>query len=187
MAQRAADWAVRRRGRGGSRAALLLVLLAVSVGAYVYKLKHPPSLATIVGTAFVVDGDTIDIWARRIRLEAIDAPELEQTCTDAQGRPWACGTVAAEELRRFIKGHALTCEPTRLDQYQRVLATCLRPDGANVNAWMVREGWALAFRTTRRYRAEEDDAKAARRGLWAGTFTPPWEWRDARRPDGDLH
>jgi endonuclease YncB( thermonuclease family) len=43
---------------------------------------------------------------------------------------------------------------------------------------MVQQGWALAFRSTKRYRAQQDEAEAAKRGLWAGTFELPWEWRD---------
>ena len=28
-----------------------------------------------------------------------------------------------------------------------------------------------------RYVAEEEEAKTLKRGMWAGTFTPPWDWR----------
>jgi endonuclease YncB( thermonuclease family) len=37
-------------------------------------------LADITGPATVIDGDTIDIEGRRIRLYGIDAPESRQTC-----------------------------------------------------------------------------------------------------------
>jgi endonuclease YncB( thermonuclease family) len=157
---------------------VVVMLLAASAGLYIYKQRPTPSPSTIVGTSYVVDGDTIDIWGTRIRLLAIDAPELEQMCNDAEGQSWACGSVAASELRNHLNGHALTCESSRIDQFKRALAVCFLPDGSDVNAWMVRQGWAVAFRTARRYRAEHDEAAAARRGLWAGSFTLPWEWRD---------
>jgi endonuclease YncB( thermonuclease family) len=47
---------------------------------------------------------------------------------------------------------------------------------------MVSEGWALAFRKySTDYVREADDARTAIREIWQGEFTPPWEWRAARR------
>src|SRR3954469_15416440 len=150
-------WAGTRSGvRIDGRALLVLVLLAASVGFYIHKYWSHQS--AIAGTSYVIDGDTIDVWGTRIRLTAIDAPELDQTCSDAEGRSWACGSAAARELRNHVNGQELKCQWSRYDQYKRVLATCFLPDGSDVNAWMVRQGWALAFRNTRRYRAEQDEA-----------------------------
>ncbi len=43
---------------------------------------------------------------------------------------------------------------------------------------MVSQGWALADRRySLDYVDEEADAQAARRGIWAGEFVRPWEWR----------
>jgi endonuclease YncB( thermonuclease family) len=71
----------------------------------------------------------------------------------------------------------LTCQPSGFDRYDRVLATCIVPDGSDVNAWLVRRGWALAYGGGGNYRSEQDEAEAAKRGIWAGTFLPPEEWR----------
>jgi len=173
-----------RRVRIDARLLVLALVLTASVGVYV--LRHWPtqSIPAIVGTAHVIDGDTIDIWGTRIRLIAIDAPELDQTCSDAGGRSWACGSAAARELRNHVNGHELKCESSRYDQFKRVLAICFLPDGSDINAWMVREGWALAFRSAKRYRPQQDEAAATRRGLWAGTFATPWEWRERNRRTG---
>ncbi len=52
-----------------------------------------------------------------------------------------------------------------------------------LNAEMVRLGWALAYRPGNdpfprpEYEPEEAEARAAGRGMWRGTFIPPWEWR----------
>jgi endonuclease YncB( thermonuclease family) len=55
--------------------------------------------------------------------------------------------------------------------------------GMNLNGWMVRQGWAVAFRKYGiDYVPEEDDARTNRRGLWSGTFDMPWDWRAVRRP-----
>jgi endonuclease YncB( thermonuclease family) len=134
----------------------------------------------IVGKAWVIDGDTIDIAGSRIRLQGIDAPETDQTCTDADKKTWRCGRAATRELVGLIAGRPLRCETSGFDRYRRVLAVCALPDGSDVNAWMVRQGWALAYYSAV-YRSEEAEAHAAKRGIWAGSFMPPWEWRHRHR------
>ncbi len=44
---------------------------------------------------------------------------------------------------------------------------------------MVREGWALDYGrySKGRYAGEQESARSARRGLWSGEFTLPWEYR----------
>ncbi len=56
----------------------------------------------------------------------------------------------------------------------------------NVNARLVYEGWALAYRRySKKYVPEEDEAKAAKRGMWAGEFVAPWDWRRGERLGSD--
>jgi endonuclease YncB( thermonuclease family) len=109
-----------------------------------YRYWNPEPHPVIIGGARVIDGDTIDIAGARIRLKGIDAPELEQTCTDRRGEEWACGKAATRELRAHVQRQELTCDTRGLDQYRRVLAICSLPDGTDINAWMVRQGWAVA-------------------------------------------
>jgi endonuclease YncB( thermonuclease family) len=45
--------------------------------------------AEIIGVASVIDGDTLEIHDRRIRLEGIDAPESAQLCLRMAGRSGA--------------------------------------------------------------------------------------------------
>ena len=71
---------------------------------------------------------------------------------------------------------------TSLDRYGRDLAACA-VDSRDINAELVRDGSALAYG---KYEAEEAQAKGARRGLWAGTFERPSDWR-RRHPRGDLN
>ena len=62
------------------------------------------------------------------------------------------------------------------DRYGRTLAICT-VGGLDVNAWLVSEGWALAYRRySLAYVALEEAAQAAQRGMWRGRFVPPWEW-----------
>jgi endonuclease YncB( thermonuclease family) len=135
----------------------------------------------MVGTARVVDGDTLDLekaGARtRIRLHAMDAPEARQVCRDDVGRRYGCGAEAADALRRLSHGHELRCEPRYPDRYGRIVATCFLGT-VDVGRRMVQLGEAVAFRKYGvDYVADEDDARVARRGLWRGEFTMPAEWR----------
>ena len=117
---------------------LRTVLLAVA-------LAFPaPALADITGTASVIDGDTIEIHGQRIRFHGIDAPESRQTCV-ASSEVWRCGQKAALALSDFIGPSPVTCEKQGTDRYGRTIATCY-VRGEDIEAWMVLNGWALAYR-----------------------------------------
>jgi endonuclease YncB( thermonuclease family) len=158
-----------------SRPIVALVVLAVLLAAYAYKHWEPRS--PLIGRARVIDGDTVDISGTRVRLEDIDAPEANQTCVDSKGQAWPCGKIATDQLRAHVNGREVNCRPSGFDRYRRVLAVCSLPDGSDVNAWMVRQGWALATGFLKTYGSEEAEAEAAKRGIWAGRFVPPVEWR----------
>lgn len=134
----------------------------------------------LTGRASVIDGDTIEIRGERLRLEGIDAFESKQTC-DLKGKAWSCGQRAALTLADKLGTRSVRCAWEKRDRYRRALATCyLGPE--NVNAWLVREGWAMAFRRySEAYVKDEDTARLAKRGAWAGTFIPPWEYRASTR------
>jgi endonuclease YncB( thermonuclease family) len=81
----------------------------------------------------------------------------------------------------MIGQRTVRCEQTDRDHYGRVVAVCYVGD-EDIRAWLVEQGWALAFREyASRYVGEEDAARAAGRGIWRDTFDAPWEWRAARR------
>jgi endonuclease YncB( thermonuclease family) len=174
-----------RRGvtrRVDGRPFIAVVLLAGLLGFYAYQHWTAKPEAPLIGRARVVDGDSIEISGARIRLQGIDAPERSQTCVDAKGQTWSCGQAAAQELRSYISNRIVTCAPKGRDRYDRVLAVCSVPDGSDVNAWIVRHGWAVTSSGVQNYRAEQNEAQAAKRGIWAGAFLPPREWR-RRHPE----
>ena len=138
--------------------------------------------AALSGRAIVVDGDTVSIIGQnaRIRLFGIDAPEKAQACRDAAGRLYQCGTRATAHLARLIgRDGVVVCAVRDVDRYQRVVAECETPAGVSLNREMVRAGWAVDFvrYSAGRYAAEQRDAETARRGLWAGSFDDPAQWR----------
>jgi endonuclease YncB( thermonuclease family) len=131
----------------------------------------------LAGPPRVIDGDTIAVGSRHVRLQGIDAPETEQVCLDAHGEQWTCGIAARDHLFAHIAGRPITCAARGEDRYGRTLATC-SAGGENLNAWMVHEGWALAYvQYSHEYVDDEDAARAQRRGMWAGAFIAPWDWR----------
>ena len=65
------------------------------------------------------------------------------------------------------------------DRYGRMVARC-SVRGADIGQWLVSQGWAMAYtRYSKAYVTDEQQARTAKRGIWVGTFQPPWEWRRA--------
>jgi len=135
----------------------------------------------ISGVPRIVDGDTLVIGTTKIRLASIDAPESDQVCLDANQMRWTCGIEVRDRLAAHVENRSIDCAPTGLDAYGRTLAICT-VGGESLNAWMVRQGWALAFiRYSKEYVPDEQAARAAGRGLWSGAFIAPWDWRHRNR------
>jgi endonuclease YncB( thermonuclease family) len=162
-------------------AALALTIVAL------LGITSAASAEAITGRARIIDGDTIAIDRTQIRLQGIDAPELHQRCSRG-GRPYRCGEESKAALRHIIAGAALSCSIRGADRYGRVIATCARVSASSspqdIGRELVREGWAVAFtRYSKAYVVEEREARELRRGLWAGDFERPEEWRrEHRRP-----
>ncbi len=138
------------------------------------------------GHARVVDGDTLEIAGRRIRLEGIDAPELGQRCPHRWWGTWAAGRKARRVLKRMVGSRIVTCTSRGYDKYGRMLASC-RVGSLELNAEMVRRGMAWAFRRySQSYVAAEEVAKLNRAGVWQSACLPAWAYRSARWQKGAL-
>ena len=134
----------------------------------------------IVGVASVIDGDTLEIHGQRIRLHGIDAHESRQFC-EKDGKQYRCGQQAALALSDKICRATIRCEQRDIDRYKRIVAVC-RLGNVDINASMVREGWAIAYRQySLDYVGDEITARAMRTGMWAGRFVEPSQWRRGER------
>lgn len=148
-------------------------------------LAFPAVAQTLSGQADVVDGDTLGIRGQtvRIRLYGVDAPEGKQTCEDGAGKRYLCGSRSADALASIIgRNGRVTCEQEDRDRYGRIVAVC-RAKGQDINAELIRQGWAVEYKqySDGRYTVEETEARKAKRGLWAGKFVEPWDWRRGER------
>lgn len=131
----------------------------------------------ITGQPTIIDGDTIQLQGRRIDLYGIDAPEAAQTCEAPDGSTYRCGQAATAALRQQIGTGTVTCEPRETEAKGRLTAVC-RVSGTDLSAWMATRGHALAVReVTDAYVVQERKAWATRKGLWAGVFEEPANWR----------
>ncbi|ELT9905992.1 thermonuclease family protein [Escherichia coli] len=127
----------------------------------------------------VMDGDTLAVLdagrqEHRIRLAEIDAPE--------KGQPF--GQRSKQSLSGLCFGREAVIEDRGHDRYGRTIGR-VSCGGIDTSAEQVRRGMAWVFdryATDRTLYAIQDEARAARRGLWSEAApVPPWEWRAQRR------
>ena len=131
----------------------------------------------ISGVPSITDGDTIKILNKRIRFHGIDTPEKKQICIKKL-KKYNCGKEATNALDKKIDGNRVVCKvQEKLDRYKRYLGVCF-VGGVNLNKWMVRNGYAVAYRRySMDYINDEVYAKKNKLGLWEGNFIHPEKWR----------
>jgi endonuclease YncB( thermonuclease family) len=156
--------------------------LAVFCGAAATLLT--PTLAgaqALSGEAKVIDGDSLEIAGRLVRLFGIDAPEFDQTC-HKDSENWSCGRSAKDKLAALVAGQRVECTGQDVDTHGRLVAICAI-GGDQLNQAMVEQGWALAYRQfSDAYVPAELHAKAEGLGIWSSTFMAPSDYRMAKAP-----
>ena len=104
------------------------------IAVLIWLVSAPASAVELNGVVVrVIDGDTIELAGRRIRIWGIDAPEL----------PSEPGVAAKGYLQYLMLGQEVHCEGRLLDRYRRLVAVCFLPSGEDIARLMVRAGHAV--------------------------------------------
>ncbi|PLR28169.1 nuclease [Caulobacter zeae] len=113
----------------------------------------------------VHDGDTLRCGPERVRLFGVDAPEVKRGKTPAA--PFAYE--ARDELIRLTRGH-VACRFVERDRYKRFVGKCWSNASPDINAAVIRSGYATEYRRYSKgaYAKAEAEAKSTGRGHWAG-------------------
>lgn len=152
------------------------MIIGVFVG--VLSIGHAQTPQPISGPVRVIEGDLVRVGETLVRLYAIDAPEMKQTC-EGKTRVYPCGVVAKTGLMDLTAGlQSITCYPTGRTQDDAVVAQCRDPQGFDLSQQMVYTGWALALPDANNlFHSIQQKAEKAKRGLWKGHVVRPWRWR----------
>ena len=127
----------------------------------------------------VHDGDTltgltVENEQVKIRMDAIDAPELKQ--------PF--GQAAKKALSDKVFGKQVTITTKKKDRYGRTVGHVLLGK-RDINLEMLEEGMAWHYRQyskNQRLQQAEDEARAKKKGLWSDpTPAAPWDWRKSEK------
>ena len=165
----------------------LIILIIISSIFFIltYNDVRSENINKISGFAKVVDGDTIKINSKKIRLYGIDAPEKKQKCKKTYltisfmsfTKDYMCGEVSTQKLIKKINKQKLNCNILDVDRYKRLIGECFKRN-INLNSWMVSNGYAVAYRKySKKYVSDEINAKINKLGIWQGKFEMPWDYR----------
>ena len=165
----------------------LIILIIISTIFFIltYNDLRSENINKISGFAKVVDGDTIKINSKKIRLYGIDAPEKKQKCKKIYltisfmsfTKDYMCGEVSTQKLIKKINKQKLNCNILDVDRYKRLIGECFKRN-INLNSWMVSNGFAVAYRKySKKYVSDEINAKNKKLGIWQGKFEMPWDYR----------
>jgi len=167
------------------RKAIILIIICSIFFILTYNDVRSEEIKEISGNAQIIDGDTIKINSKKIRLYGIDAPEFKQMCKKPYLTiiffifiiDYPCGKISTQKLQKKINNKVITCKILDVDRYKRFIGECYKRN-LNLNSWLVSNGYAVAYRKySKKYISNEINAKNEKKGLWQGKFEMPWDFR----------
>lgn len=146
--------------------------LAGSEEGRLMQIRHAPGV-------WITNGDAIQIRDTRYRIWGIKTPSKFRFCTSdrTHPEPYACGESARLALKALVRDSVPVCHPRGEDDRGRSLALCI-VDGTDIGTWMIERGFAVQWEwhAAGKYDEQEDEARAARRGLWSVSMLPCDVW-----------
>ena len=155
-------------------AAMLGASLTAAAGVALAMLPHheaapPPlleELRALPAQVAVVDGGTLRLGDRVVRLQGVEAPARGTECGAGGGSGEDCGVAAANALAALVRGTAVACRVTGVDGRGHCYAVC-QASGTELNRAVIAAGWARVAADQPALKRVEDTARAERRGVWA--------------------
>ncbi|MCK5461098.1 thermonuclease family protein [Candidatus Gracilibacteria bacterium] len=138
-----------------------------------WKAKNFPFLCDWTKLERIVDGDTIIVTGGvRVRFIGIDTPEIKHPDKPIQ----KFGLEASNQMEVFLPKDSKICLLSdsigdKYDKYDRKLAYIFTEDGLDINAEMLKGGWArgyfgFPFERKEEFRMYEKYAKEAQLNIW---------------------
>ena len=125
------------------------------------------------------EGGLITLGEDAYRLDGSTLPHPDALCQSHNG-DWQCGEAAWQTLTVRVRNGTLECTPLislSASATEGLPAECTL-DGESLNAWLVRQGWALTDDSPAApFQTEEALAQHEALGIWRDGFSPPLNWR----------
>lgn len=131
---------------------------------------QPPVISRLTASPSeiaILDGATMRLRDRVIRLDGIRPALRGQDCRRPNGSMQDCGVAAVNALAAMVRdAPVVECRVHGHDPTGRALAFC-SARGTDLNAGLVLAGWARANADQQALLAGEATARAGGRGIWA--------------------
>ncbi len=152
---------------------------ASSQSQYFRVKSHLQFNKNFVGKASVIDGDSLKVGNREVRLFGIDAPEYHQNCFDEKNKEYACGQASRDFLVDLAQKREVKCIYAEKDKYERFLGKCF-VGNIYINEELIKNGMAVIYNFTEsddKMDELESEAKKQKIGIWQGAFQLPKDYR----------
>lgn len=158
--------------------ALIFSAFFYVLNTHVYAAACPPKhIDESVRVNYVYDGDTLKLEdGRKVRLIGLDTPEVFSRHKKINHDIKAQGEKAKAALQQLLNRPAqrvsLAYGAQRFDRYKRTLAHVFLSNGENLQAWLIAQGYGVAFTTPPNdsmsdcYRQQEAQARKSDQGIW---------------------
>ncbi len=141
-----------------------LVASALSMNLFSHSPAPPSRVSAEPSDIAVIDGETLRLDGRIVRLRGVDAPDRGDRCRGNLD----CGGAATTALAGLVRGRRVECALAGTDGAGRPYAAC-QANGTDLSRAIVASGWARAQPGTPELADLELRARRQRFGLWADT------------------